>query len=130
MNRRKTMQYVRPLVADRAAGLCENNAGRCWASPSELHHVLPRSQASRGDVHLLDLFATQQGEQGEDVDMPWLAFLCVDCHRKVHAEPAWAREVGLMANGTVSARSGRPVYQGTDVRLTEMFGPDDEGAPL
>lgn len=121
--RSATMQTLRPLVADRARGVCE--AGdRCGFAPSELHHVLPRSRARRGDVHLLDEWATDQVRVGETPDMPWLRFLCHRCHVLAHGNPKWARTLGLLVDGSVTAKDGRPVYTGTYPPLLEMFGGD------
>lgn len=61
-------------VYERANGLCEF----CRAAACEqVHHI-----AGRGgpDPHRLDN----------------LVGLCAGCHRDAHANPAWAREVGLM----------------------------------
>jgi 5-methylcytosine-specific restriction endonuclease McrA len=64
----------RRQVHDRGNGVCEH----CLAfEMTDVHHI-----AGRGgpDPHRLDN----------------LVGLCAGCHRDVHANPAWAREVGLM----------------------------------
>lgn len=118
-SRQSTMETLRPIVADRSRGRCE--AG-CPLPACELHHVLPRSRARRGDVHLLDAWATEQVRAGTTPDMPWLKMLCTRCHQLAHGNPKWARTVGLLVDGSVSSKSGRPVYTGTFPPLAEMFG--------
>ena len=64
----------REQVWERGNGMCEFC---CMAAMSDVHHI-----AGRGgpDPHRLDN----------------LKGLCQPCHRKAHAEPEWARSVGLM----------------------------------
>lgn len=68
-------------VWEREGGLCERCRRRAMTC---VHHI-----AGRGgdDPHRLDN----------------LAGLCDDCHRRVHADPVWARSVGLMRS-----RHGKP----------------------
>jgi 5-methylcytosine-specific restriction endonuclease McrA len=64
----------RVQVFERGNGVCEH----CGIAPmGSVHHI-----AGRGgpDPHRLDN----------------LVGLCEPCHRKAHAEPVWARSVGLM----------------------------------
>ena len=64
----------RQQVWERGNGMCEFC---CMAAMSDVHHI-----AGRGgpDPHRLEN----------------LVGLCEPCHRKAHAEPEWARSVGLM----------------------------------
>lgn len=64
---------ARRQVFERGEELCEFCVG---AEMSDVHH-----RAGRGgdDPHRLDN----------------LVGLCADCHRRAHAEPVWARRVGL-----------------------------------
>ena len=61
-------------VWERGEGVCEFC---CMAAMSDVHHI-----AGRGgpDPHRLEN----------------LVGLCEPCHRRAHAEPEWARSVGLM----------------------------------
>ena len=63
----------RVQVFERGDGVCEHCRG---APMGSVHHI-----AGRGgpDPHRLDN----------------LVGLCEPCHRRAHAEPVWAREVGL-----------------------------------
>jgi 5-methylcytosine-specific restriction endonuclease McrA len=77
-DRRRKRDAVYPQrrreVFDRGGGMCEH----CLtAEMTEVHHI-----AGRGgpDPHRLDN----------------LVGLDAECHRRVHAEPEWARSVGLM----------------------------------
>jgi len=66
-------------VFDRAGGVCE------WCglyAMTEVHH---RAGRVGPDPHRLTN----------------LVGLCASCHRSVHANPEWAREVGLMASRIV-----------------------------
>lgn len=65
----------RRQVWERGNGMCEHCG---MAAMGEVHHI-----AGRGgpDPHRLAN----------------LVGLCGGCHRRAHAEPGWAREVGLMA---------------------------------
>jgi 5-methylcytosine-specific restriction endonuclease McrA len=84
-DRRRKRDAVYPArrqqVFERGGGMCEH----CGGAMSEVHHI-----AGRGgdDPHRLDN----------------LAGLCSACHRRAHAEPEWARQVGLMRSRT--ARMG------------------------
>jgi 5-methylcytosine-specific restriction endonuclease McrA len=76
-DRRRKRDAVYPVrreqVWDRAGGVCEH----CRAAECEqVHHL-----AGRGgpDPHRLGN----------------LIGLCAGCHRRAHAEPVWARQVGL-----------------------------------
>lgn len=121
MTRAKTMKVLRPIIEARAAGRCE--AGdRCPYPPTELHHVLPRSRARRGQMHILDEWATEEVQAGRTPALPWLAMVCQRCHQLAHGNPLWARSIGLLVDGSVSAKDGRPIYTGSFPPLVEAFG--------
>lgn len=122
MNRAATMSLLRPLVVeDRAKGMCEAGTG-CPNPATDLHHVLPRSRARHGDVHLLDAWATQELRDGRTPDLPWLLALCQRCHTLAHGNPAWAESMGMYARGYVTTEQGRPRYVGGWPPLVAMFG--------
>jgi 5-methylcytosine-specific restriction endonuclease McrA len=78
-DRRRKRDAVYPerrrQVWERANGICEF----ChMAALGEIHHLAGRG--GPGDPHRLDN----------------LIGLCGECHRRAHAEPEWARSVGLM----------------------------------
>lgn len=64
----------REQVWERGNGMCEFC---CMAAMTDVHHIAGRGGA---DPHRMDN----------------LIGLCAACHRKAHANPAWARGVGLM----------------------------------
>ena len=69
----------RQQVWERSNGMCEH----CGMAPmGEVHHIGGRVAARGVDPHRLEN----------------LAGLCPSCHARAHAEPAWARSVGLMAS--------------------------------
>jgi len=77
--RRRDAIYAtrRVEVFERGDGVCEF----CRAAEmSDVHHVEGRVAARGVDPHRLDN----------------LIGLCEPCHRRAHAEPEWARSVGLM----------------------------------
>jgi len=77
---RDSLEYrkVRRWVADRSGGLCEAQiSGVCAVRGVHAHHVLPRSAG------------------GTDAPSN-LVWLCAQCHRHVHDNPAWAVEAGLL----------------------------------
>jgi hypothetical protein len=121
VSRATQMKVLRPLVVERAGGRCESG-DRCPFPPTELHHVLPRSRARRGQSHLLDEWATVEVLAGRVPDMPWLALVCDRCHNLAHGNPKWAASIGLLVDGSVSAKTGTPVYQGTFGPLLDLFG--------
>ena len=120
-SRQTTMNVLRPLVFERARELCEAGQG-CPNAATDLHHVLPRSRARRGNTHLLDEWATEQVKAGETPQLPWLLALCDRCHRLAHGNPRWAESLGLSCRGYVTTVNGRPVYTGGWPPLREMFG--------
>lgn len=120
-SRAQTMKTLRPLVERRAAGRCEIG-DRCPYPPTELHHVLPRSRARRGDVHILDAWATEEVQAGRTPPMPWLRLLCQRCHGLAHSNPKWARSLGALVDGSVTAKGGTPVYTGSFGPLLDLFG--------
>jgi 5-methylcytosine-specific restriction endonuclease McrA len=64
----------RQRVWERGNGMCEHCG---MAAMESVHHIAGRGGA---DPHRLSN----------------LVGLCEGCHRRAHAEPVWAREVGLM----------------------------------
>jgi 5-methylcytosine-specific restriction endonuclease McrA len=77
-DRRRKRDAVYPerrrQVFERGGGMCEHCRG---AAMGEVHHLAGRLGA---DPHRLSN----------------LVGLCPACHRRAHAEPEWARSVGLM----------------------------------
>ena len=67
----------RRQVFERGDGVCEHCRSAAMGS---VHHVEGRVAARGVDPHRLDN----------------LIGLCEPCHRRAHAEPEWARSVGLM----------------------------------
>jgi 5-methylcytosine-specific restriction endonuclease McrA len=79
-DRRRKRDAVYPArrreVWERAGGVCEF----CHAAPCEqVHHLAGRVARNGEDPHRLGN----------------LIGLCAGCHRRAHAEPEWARKVGL-----------------------------------
>jgi 5-methylcytosine-specific restriction endonuclease McrA len=70
------MAAVVPLVLARSRGWCECEQ-TCGTRGEQFHHVVRKSQ---GGTNTLDN----------------LRHLSAACHAKVHANVAWAREVGLL----------------------------------
>lgn len=121
VTRAQSMKTLRPLVEQRAKGRCEIG-DRCPYPPTELHHVLPRSRARRRDLHLLDEWATLEVQAGRTPEMPWLRLLCQRCHQLAHTNPMWARSIGVLVDGSVTAKDGHLIYTGTFGPLLDMFG--------
>lgn len=94
----------------------------CYDSAVDVHHVLPRS---RGGT-VLDAWAlacVADGTFDWRTHVAHLVALCRASHGRVHGEPAWARDVGLMADGcVVSLSGGSPLYRGRHVELGRLWG--------
>ena len=74
-------QYAkaRRAVQIRAQGLCEARCcEKCDGQGNQAHHVRRRSQGGIDDPSNL-------------------LWVCSPCHHEIHANPAWARERGLLA---------------------------------
>lgn len=122
--RARQMKLLRPLVFERARGVCE--AGdRCPFPPDELQHALPRSQASIGDEHLLDreaVAAIDAGTFDAERHLAHLLALCGRCHRLAHSNPLYARSIGTVIPGSIrTAVDGRVFYVGPDLRLADLW---------
>lgn len=79
---------VRRWVLSRANGLCEAQiTGVCEGRGSHAHHILMRSQGGPDDVGNL-------------------LWVCLPCHRRIHAEPEWSYERGFLRHG-LAADAGR-----------------------
>jgi hypothetical protein len=87
--------------------------GRCWGRPVETHHMLTRARGGaildriKETYHLIDL--------------------CPKCHR--NADGADAYGGGLLIDGYVTMKEGKPYYQGSDPYLRQKYGDDDPWEP-
>lgn len=108
---------LRAAVHDRSGGMCEAYLmlgdtvhTRCWVSPTEVHHALPRSRGGR--------WLDKAGETHHLVD------LCHHHHREAEKERPDAYQKGLLISGYVTwdALLQRPVYTGPDTYLTKTYG--------
>lgn len=127
---------LREALFARARGRCEarypstisNVDGvRCVSTPTDAHHVLPRSRGGR----VLDARAAQALKDGTfdpARDLAHLIALCSSCHHGVaHGQPERAHELRLTVRGHARTHklSGQPVYVGDDLLLAELWPPQE-----
>ena len=86
---------------------------RCWNSPTEIHHMLTRG---RGGGILDDVGETYH-----------LIALCRECHAGADGGSAYAG--GLLIDGYVTTRDGKPYYQGSDPYLSQKYGDKEKWKP-
>lgn len=106
-------QKMRQELNTRSDAKCEamvkrhgNVWARCWQIPIEIHHLLTRARGG----NILD----QAGETYH------LICLCPEHHAM--SDGKYAYEGGLLIDGYVTTgRRGRPVYQGSDIELSERY---------
>ncbi len=80
------LEVMRPLVYDRAGGMCECGRG-CGNRGEVVHHVIRRSQGGSNLIANLRLLA-------------------YDCHQWVHDHPTQARAIGLLESRSDSPADG------------------------
>lgn len=74
---RAQMKLVTPELIDRAGMMCECGEADCFREGQHAHHVIRRSQGGTDELS----------------NLKWLSW---ECHARVHANPKWAFERGLL----------------------------------